>query len=133
MWICPDCGRSFKRTNQNHYCGEAPATIDEYISRQPKDLQPVLIDLRNAIHQAIPEAKETITWSMPTWKRNAYVIHFAVNKNHIGIYAGEDAVAHFQESLKDFETSKGVIHLKFDREIPLSLIADMAKWSYTRA
>lgn len=133
MWICPDCGRSFKRTNQGHYCGKAPATIDDYISKQPDDLQPVLIALRSAIHQAIPEAKETIAWSMPTWKRKGNAIHFAVNKNHIGLYAGEDAVARFQEELRDFETSKGVIRLKFDQELPLSLIADIARWCYARA
>ena len=132
MWICPDCGRSFKRTNQSHYCGKAPATIDEYISRQPQDIQPILIELRNAIHQAIPEAEETIRWSMPTWKRKSNVIHFAVSKNHIGIYAGGEAVVCFEERLKGFETDKGVIRLKLDQEIPLSLIADIAKWSYSR-
>lgn len=36
MWVCPKCGREFKKTNQSHYCGSAPETIDEYISRQPQ-------------------------------------------------------------------------------------------------
>lgn len=34
MWICPKCGRKFKRTNQGHYCGKAPESIDEYIELQ---------------------------------------------------------------------------------------------------
>ena len=34
MWECPKCGRTFKNTNQDHYCGEAPKTIEEYIENQ---------------------------------------------------------------------------------------------------
>ena len=131
MWTCPNCGREFKRTNQNHYCGNAPLSIDEYISRQAQDVQPLLISIRNAIHNAIPEAEETIAWGMQTWKKKSNIIHFAVSKNHIGIYAGQEAVDFFQDRLKDYETSKGVIRLKMNQEVPLSLIADIAKWCYS--
>ena len=131
MWTCPNCGREFKRTNQNHYCGNAPLSIDEYISRQAQDVQPLLISIRNAIHNAIPEAEETIAWGMPTWKKKSNIIHFAVSKNYIGIYAGQEAVDFFQDRLTDYETSKGVIRLKVNQEVPLSLIADIAKWCYS--
>ena len=131
MWKCPKCGREFKRTNQDHYCGKAPASIDEYILSQEKDIQPMLVCLRNTIRDAIPEAEETIAWSMPTWKKKGNIIHFAVSKKHIGIYVEQEAVDYFAERLKGLETNKGVIRLKFDKEMPLSLIADIAKWSYT--
>ena len=131
MWTCPNCGREFKRTNQDHYCGKAPASIDEYILKQDIAIQPALICLRNAIHDAIPEAKETIAWSMPTWKRKGNIIHFSVSKNHIGVHVGEAAITHFQERLKGLAVNKSVIRLKFDQEMPLPLIADIAKWSYT--
>lgn len=130
MWVCPKCGREFKRTNQDHYCGKAPATIDEYIQRQDSAIQPTLISLRNAIHDAIPEAEEKIAWSMPTWKRKGNVISFAVSKNHIGVHVSEEVVEHFNERLKGLELYKGVIRLKFDEDIPLSLIADIAKWCF---
>ena len=68
---------------------------------------------------------------MPTWKKKGNIIHFAVSKKHIGVYVEHEAVDFFAERLKDFETHKGVIRLKFDQEIPLALIADIAKWSYT--
>ena len=131
MWTCPRCGRTFQRTNQDHYCGKAPASIDEYILRQDAELQPALISLRKAIRDAIPEAEEKIAWSMPTWKRNGYVIHFAVSKNHIGVHVSEEAVAFFADRLAGIETRKGVIHLKRDQEPPLALIADIARWCYT--
>ncbi len=130
MWMCPNCGRTFKRTNQNHSCGKAPASIDEYILSQKKDLQGTLVLLKNCIHHAIPEAEETIAWGMPTWKKKGNIIHFAAGKNHIGIYAGQEAVLFFAERLKGIETYKGVIRLKFHQEIPLPLISDIAKWCF---
>lgn len=67
MWVCPKCGRSFKNTNQQHYCGEKPKTIDDYITGQPDEKQPYLRLLRAAISECIPEAQERISWSMPTF------------------------------------------------------------------
>ena len=130
MWICPNCKREFKRTNQSHYCGSAPVSIDEYILRQEKELQPLLVCLKNTIHEAIPEAEETIAWSTPTWKKKGNIIRFAVSKNHIGVYVWEDTVSFFEERLKGFETAPGVIRLKISEELPLPLIADIAKWCF---
>ena len=130
MWTCPSCGREFKRTNQSHYCGKAPATIDEYILRQEESIRPTLVSIRNIIHEAIPEAEETIAWSTPTWKKKGNIIRFAVSKNHIGVYVWEDAVSYFEERLEGFETDTGVIRLKLGEEMPLLLIADIAKWCF---
>ena len=126
MWTCPNCGREFKRTNQNHYCGNAPSSIDEYILRQEKDIQPMLVCLKNTIHEAIPDAEETIAWSTPAWKKEGYIIRIAVSKNYIGVYVREDAVSFFEERLKGFDADNGVIRLKLGEEMPLSLIADIA-------
>ena len=130
MWTCPNCGREFKRTNQSHYCGKAPASVDEYILRQEESIQPVLVRLRNTIHDAIPEAEEVIAWSTPAWKKKGNIIRIAVSKNHIGVYVWEDAVSFFEERLKGFDTDNGVIRLKVGEEMPLSLIADIAKWCF---
>ena len=131
MWTCPNCGREFKRVNQDHYCGKAPATIDEYILRQAPEVQPLLVQLRETIRTAIPEATETIAWSMPTWrKKKVNLIHLSVSKNFISVHVGEEAVAQFSEALKDFDIHKGTIHLKPDREPPLALVAELARWNF---
>ena len=49
MWICPKCGRIFKRTNQGHYCGKAPESVDEYIELQNLQARIYIIELRNII------------------------------------------------------------------------------------
>ena len=128
MRQCPKCKRTFKHTNQDHYCGDAPRTIEEYIERQPEYARPYLRQINEAIRSAIPEAKEKISWSMPTYRKNHNLIHFAAFKKHIGLYPGAEAVEAFADKLKDFKTSKGTIQLPYDKPLPLDLIVQIAKW-----
>ena len=67
MWKCPKCGRTFKRVNQDHYCGEAPKTIDEYINAQDEEFRSQLYAVREAFKKSLPDAAEKIAWSMPTY------------------------------------------------------------------
>lgn len=128
MWTCPKCGRTFKRQNQGHFCGKAPETIDEYILAQPDEVQPYLRQIRNTIREALPEAQERISWSMPTYWKKCNMIQFAASKNHIGLYPGPEAVEAFKEQLKEYKTSKGTIQLPYDNPLPLELIAEIARW-----
>lgn len=128
MWKCPKCGRTFKNTNQDHYCGEAPKTIEEYIERQLEQAQPFLRQINNTIKSAIPDAVEKISWNMPTYWKKHKLIQFAAFKKHIGLYPGPEAVKIFADRLKEYKTSKGAIQLPCDKPLPLELIEAIAKW-----
>ncbi len=128
-WKCPRCGREFSKMNQDHYCIK-PQTIDEYIDAQEEPLRPRLEQLHSIIHEAIPDAEERISWSMPTFWKGKNLIHFAAFRKHIGLYPGDEAVAAFADKLTDFEVSKGTIRLPHDRDLPERLIAEIAKWCY---
>ena len=111
LWVCPKCGRSFRRKGQDHYCGKAPETIEEYILGQPEEVRPYLHQVNDAIKSSIPNAKQKISWSMPTYWKGRNLIQFAASKRHIGLYPGPEAVAAFADRLTDFKTSKGTIQL----------------------
>lgn len=130
MWQCPKCGREFENINQDHFCGAAPKSIDAYIDAQPEDIRPLLNQVRDTLRDALPNAEERISWSMPTYWQKQNIVHFAAFKKHIGLYPGDKAVAHFNERLTEYKTSKGAIQFPYSKEIPLSLIAEIAKWSY---
>lgn len=130
MWECPKCGREFKNENQNHFCGEKPKTIDEYISIQEEDIQQILHKVRDTIHAAIPEAEERISWSMPTFWKKQNIIHFSAHKNHLGVYPGSEAIEHFSEQLVEYKSSKGAVQFPYNKPIPYELIAEIAKWCY---
>lgn len=128
MWECPKCGRKFRNTNQDHYCGAAPQTIEEYIARQPVETQSYLRQIAETIHLALPDAVQKISWSMPTYWKKRNLIQFAAFKRHIGLYPGPEAVAAFAEQLKECETSKGTIRFSYNKPLPLALIAEIAAW-----
>ena len=128
MWTCPKCGRTFKRTNQDHYCGTAPLSIDEYISKQPPETQPYLQLVDEAIHEALPEAERRIAWSMPNYWDGSNIIQFSCGKRAISLYAGTESVEQFADRLNNYKTNKGTIYVPYRMPIPTDLIRDIAKW-----
>ena len=130
-WKCPKCGREFSRQNQDHYCSR-PQTIEEYIAAQPEAVLPRLREIRAVIREAIPEAEERISWSMPTYWKGRNLIHFAAGKKHIGLYPGDEATAAFAQELAAFEVSKGTIRLPYNRPLPTELIGRIARWCYEK-
>ena len=129
MWKCPKCGREFKKKEQSHYCGEKPKTIDEYILSQDADKQEALRQIRQILRNALPEAEERISWSMPTYWKNHNILHFAASKEHIGLYPGPAAVVQFAEELQGYRTDKGTIRIPYGR-IDAVLIEKIAKWCW---
>ena len=107
-------------------------TIQEYIDSQEVNVRERLNAIYEAIQSAIPDAEERISWGMPTFWKGCNIIHFAPAKKHIGLYPGPEAVEAFREQLKDYKTSKGAIQLPNNKELPLSLIAEIARWSYEK-
>lgn len=105
-------------------------TIPDYIAEQDPAIQPRLNTIYDTICAAIPDAEERLSWGMPTFWKGRNIIHFATAKKHIGLYPGPDAVEAFAESLAEYKTSKGAIQLPNNRDLPLQLIADIARWSY---
>ena len=130
MWICPKCGRSFKKENQSHYCGKAPGTVEEYILAQDEEIRVKLQEVRKVLSSHLPDATEKIAWSMPTYWNGHNIIHFAAQKKHIGLYPGPEAVAFFSEKLTQagLKFSKGSIQIPYAKELPLELIAQIADW-----
>lgn len=135
MWKCPKCNREFAKNNQQHYCGEKPKTIDEYIASCDPEIQPYLSLVRNTIHEVVPEAEERITWSMPTFWEKENIIYFACQKKHIGIYARGDAITYFSDQLDqlNLKYNKGTIQIPFSKEMPLDFIREITKWCHKEA
>ena len=107
--------------------GKVP-DIDVYIAQFPEDIQKRLTSIREIIRKAAPKAMEKISWGMPTFWQMGNLIHFAVQKKHIGLYPGADGVAAFAEELIEYKTTKGGIQLPYNKELPLDLISRITKF-----
>jgi uncharacterized protein YdhG (YjbR/CyaY superfamily) len=100
-------------------------TIDEYIATFPKNVQTILQELRQAIHEEAPQAEEAISYSMPAFKQNGVLVYFAAFKSHIGFFPTASGVEAFKEKLVKYQTSKGTIRFPLDEPIPLDLIKEI--------
>ncbi len=106
-----------------------PKDVDEYLARVPEPARSTLETIRAAIRSAVPpEATETISYRMPTFKYKGPLIGFAAFPNHCGLYPMSPAVIEaFQDDLKDFHTSKGTIRFPVDKPLPAALVKELVK------
>lgn len=130
MWVCPKCGREFKRTNQGHYCGEAPKTVLEYIESQSLETRSHLTKIADIIRDGIPCVNERISWSMPTYENAGKSVSFSACKDHVSLYVGYEAIEKFASELSEFVTKKNAVYLPYNKILPAKLIADIVKWCF---
>jgi len=109
------------------------SNIAEYISGFSDDQKMLLMELYSVIKKHVPkETTEKISYGMPTFYYNGNLIHFAMYKNHLGIYPGPDVIEAFQDQLTSFKTSKGAIQFPLDQLLPEKLIADIIAYNVSK-
>lgn len=102
--------------------------IEEYIDAFPEDIQGKLEQIRQTIRKAAPEAKEVISYQMPTFRLNGILVHFAAFTNHISFFPTPSAIVEFQEELTTYETSKGTVKFPHVKSIPYKLITEIVEF-----
>jgi uncharacterized protein YdhG (YjbR/CyaY superfamily) len=97
-------------------------TIDEYIKPFPKDIQNILEKMRETVRKAAPEAEETISYRMPSFKlKGRVLVYFAAFRRHIGLYP--PAPREFKNEVSRYEGPKGNLKFPTDEPIPYDLVA----------
>jgi len=104
-------------------------TIDEYIKASPTDVQGILQSLRLTIRKAAPEAVETISYQMPTFKLNGKgLVYFAAFKNHIGFYPIPSGIEAFKKELSPYKQGKGSVQFPIGKPIPSALVRRIVRF-----
>ena len=101
----------------------APGNIDEYIAVFPQAVQEILEQIRETIRKAAPDAEETISYQIPTFRLRGNLVHFAAFKKHIGFYPTPTAIERFKDELSGYESAKGSVKFPLDKPIPFDLIS----------
>jgi len=104
------------------------ASVDDYISRFPKEVQARLKKMRQTIRRAAPEAKETISYGIPAFTLDGMLVWFAAFKHHIGLYPRMSAIRAFKKELSGYKTAKGSIQFPLDKPLPLGLVSRIVKF-----
>jgi len=107
---------------------KAAANTDDFIAEFPPKVQKKLHQIRNLVKKIAPDAEETISYGIPTFKLQGNLVHFSAYRSHIGFYPGASGVEAFLDRLKDLRYSKGAIQFPLDKPLPLPLIRDIVKF-----
>lgn len=103
-------------------------SIDQYIDTFPSEVQTVLKKVRTIITEAAPEADESISYGMPTYKiKGKPLVYFGAFKKHIGLYAIPSGQSKFADELSSYKQGKGSVQFPLDRDIPFYLIQRMVE------
>jgi uncharacterized protein YdhG (YjbR/CyaY superfamily) len=105
-----------------------PKSIDEYIAGFPNEIGELLQKVRISIGKAAPQAKERISYEIPTFTLHGNLVHFAAFKRHIGFYPTSSAIRKFEQELSTYVTGKGSVQFPLDRPIPFDLIGKITKF-----
>lgn len=102
--------------------------IDEYIALFTDDVQELLREIRQIIHEAAPRAEECIDDDLPTFKQNGVLVQFGGFRHHIGFYPGLTAMRKYLKELAKFKHSKGAVQFPLDEDLPLDLIKKIVEF-----
>lgn len=103
-------------------------SVDDYISKSAPEVQEILGTLRKVIKESAPEAKEKISYQMPTFEQNGNLVHFAAFKKHIGFYPAPSGIEAFQGELAEYKGAKGSVQFPLDKPMPYDLIGRIVQF-----
>ena len=104
-----------------------PKNTDSYIASFSPEVQSILQKIRVTIRKAAPDAKETISYRIPTFTLEGKLVHFAAFKNHIGFYPPVRGDEKLMKEIAIFAGEKGNLRFPLDKRIPYALIRKIVR------
>jgi uncharacterized protein YdhG (YjbR/CyaY superfamily) len=105
-------------------------SVENYIAAQPEAAQRALERVRNAIRKAVPEAEESISYRIPTYKlQGERLLYFAGWKQYYSLYpATRRLIEAFKSDLAPHQLVKSTIRFSLAEPVPVKLIERIAKF-----
>lgn len=103
--------------------------IDDYFKKIEPAKRKQLERIREIAKQIVPDAKEVISYGMPTLQyKGKSFLGFNAHANHTGIYPyGGEEIEVFKDKLKIYGLSSGAIRVPYDKPIPENLLKEIIK------
>lgn len=102
--------------------------VDDYLAAVPDEERAALEKLRKVIRDIVPDATETISYQIPTFKHEGALVGFAAFKNHCSFFVmSTRAMEAHKKDLEQYETSKGTIRFTVDEPLPAPLVKKLVK------
>ena len=101
--------------------------VDDYISEAPRQVQGKLREIRAAIREVAPTAKESISYKMPHYAYKGRLVWFGIQGSFIGLYLRPPVIAEHKKDLAHYVTTKSAVHLPTDEKVPVALVKKLVK------
>jgi uncharacterized protein YdhG (YjbR/CyaY superfamily) len=120
-------GRGCRSRKETGMAG--PTDVENYLAALPADQRSALEKLRTTIRTTAPDATETISYQMPTFKlRGRVLVYYAAFKDHCSLFPASEAVMEaLGEELKPYFSGKGTLRFTPDKPIPAALVKRIVK------
>ena|SRR5918999_772448 len=102
--------------------------VDEYLAAMPEEMRVALQNLRKTIQAAAPEATETISYRIPTFKHQGPLVAFSAATNHCAFHLmSPSLMAARRDELKGYDTTTSTIRFTPDKPLPAALVKGLVK------
>jgi uncharacterized protein YdhG (YjbR/CyaY superfamily) len=106
---------------------EGAKAVDAYIRGAGGVARKKLEEVRNAIREVAPEAREGISYGIPYYDYKGRLAWFGLHKNHVGLYIRPPIIHKHRKELEGYVTTKSAVHLPLDKEIPAPLVKKLVR------
>jgi len=101
--------------------------VDAYIQAAGSAARGKLEEVRIAIREVAPGARESISYGMPYYDYKGRLAWFGLQSNYIGLYLRPPVIREHPKELRGYVTTKSAVHLPLDRDIPVSLVKKLVR------
>jgi uncharacterized protein YdhG (YjbR/CyaY superfamily) len=86
--------------------------------------------IREVVHKVVPDVEETVSYQIPCFKYNGYLIYYSAYTRHISLSYpfSEELLEKFKADLKNYKVSKSAIQFPNNEDLPLGLIEKIIKF-----
>lgn len=104
--------------------------IDDYLRNFNGQSLGHLNTMRALLSKLIPEAKEVISYGIPTLKLKQNIVHFGGFAHHTGFYPGAETIRFFSRQFEKagFKFAKGSVQFPYNQPLPVKLITEMVTY-----
>jgi len=102
------------------------SVIDDFFEHLSEPNRVELERIRRIVHEAIPDAKEAISYGIPAFTYNdKYLVGFCAYKKHLSLFPAAAPIERFKEKLQAYKLSAGTIQFTLENPLPEPLIKEI--------
>jgi uncharacterized protein YdhG (YjbR/CyaY superfamily) len=104
-----------------------PTTPEEYMASVPQQALPALDEVRSAIRETLPDAQETISYSILGYRLHGRVICYCAGwAGHVSLYPVPEGDEEYAAAAAPYRAGRGTLKFPLSQPIPRDLVSRTA-------